>query len=206
MKKVLFIGLIGLLLPQIARAQTHHEVAFAGDSIIAGDKASTYANSLEGRLLCSRPYWYIKNYGVDGASISGVSGVTLSQNAVVGLLCDTIVVFAGTNDWSFNASRSTFQSDYTTFINNLGFLSPSIICVTPIWRSDEGGNNTAGYSLAQLRTDITTICAAKSYPVIDGTTLVPNNSSFYVDGVHPNDNGYALFATNLSSALGALIP
>jgi lysophospholipase L1-like esterase len=37
--------------------------------------------------------------------------------------------------------------------------------------------------------------------LIDGLTLVPNQLKYYVDGVHPNDAGFALYATNLAPKL-----
>lgn len=195
------------LTPALARAQTHRDIAFAGDSIIHGTSATTEANSLTGRLTCSRPYWWIHNYGVDGATVTGAGGFPiLSQNAVVSLLDNYIVVFVGLNDWSQGAVENTFKSDYTTFITDLEFLSPTIICVTPIWNVGEGTNNSAGYTLATLRADEATICTNRSHAVIDGLPLVTNDAAFFTDGTHPNDNGYAVYATNLSAALGALIP
>lgn len=37
--------------------------------------------------------------------------------------------------------------------------------------------------------------------LIDGLTLVPNQLKYFVDGIHPNDAGFALYATNLAAKL-----
>ena len=36
-----------------------------------------------------------------------------------------------------------------------------------------------------------------------GLTLVPNQLKYFVDGVHPNDVGFALYATNLAAKLSS---
>ena len=37
--------------------------------------------------------------------------------------------------------------------------------------------------------------------LIDGLALVPNGPQYFVDGVHPNDAGFALYAANLAARL-----
>jgi hypothetical protein len=40
-----------------------------------------------------------------------------------------------------------------------------------------------------------------SLRLIDGLALVPNQPKYFVDGVHPNDAGFALYASNLEAKL-----
>ena len=37
--------------------------------------------------------------------------------------------------------------------------------------------------------------------LIDGLTLVPNQLQYYLDGIHPNDAGFALYAAALAAKL-----
>ena len=37
--------------------------------------------------------------------------------------------------------------------------------------------------------------------LVNGLTLVPNQLRYFVDGLHPNDAGFALYATNLAAKL-----
>jgi lysophospholipase L1-like esterase len=182
-------------------------MTFAGDSIMVGIGSTSEANTVVGRLVSLKPHWYIRNYSVEGASVSGGGGLSaMDPSAVVNLLGNTIVVFLGTNDWNNGIAESAFKTNYTNFITSLESLRPTIVCVTPIWRADEGMKNKAGYTIAELRSDIAGICTGRGHSVIDGLSLVPNTAAYYTPGgIHPNDDGYASYATNLSSALGALI-
>ena len=214
MKRLIVIALAGLFVVLVLRclagARTAHVMTFAGDSIMQGIGSTSEANTVVGRLTSLKPHWYIRNYSFGGASVSGGGGFSaMDPSAVAKLLGDTIVVFLGTNDWNNEIGESTFKTNYSNFISSLESLHPLIVCVTPIWRSDEGTKNKAGYTIATLRADIRTICTRARHPVIDGLTLVPNNPSYYAywrgPFIHPNDDGYASYAANLSKALGALI-
>ena len=47
--------------------------------------------------------------------------------------------------------------------------------------------------------------AAKDFPkvkVIEGAKLVPDDSTYYVDNIHPNDVGMSEYADNLLTELG----
>ena len=49
--------------------------------------------------------------------------------------------------------------------------------------------------------------AAKDFPkvkVIEGAKLVPDDSAYYVDNVHPNDLGAAAYADNLLAEIGVV--
>ena len=211
MKRLIVVALAGLftvlVLRCIARARTAHVMTFAGDSIMLGIGSTSQANTVVGRLVSLKPHWYIRNYSVEGASVSGGGGLSaMDPTAVVKLLGNSIVVFLGTNDWANGIAESTFKTNYSTFITSLESVKATIVCVTPIWRVDEGKNNKAGYTIAELRLDIASICTGRGHSVIDGLSLVPNTASYYTPGgIHPNDDGYASYATKLSSTLGGLI-
>jgi lysophospholipase L1-like esterase len=206
MKRLVVIALASLFtvlaLRCIARARAAHFMIFAGDSIMLGIGSTSAANTVVGRLVSLKPHWYIRNYSFEGAAVSGGGDYSMDPSAVVKLHGDTIVVLLGTNDWNNGIAESIFKTDYSNFITSLEVLRPTIVCVTPIWRADEGTRNKAGNTIAQLRSDIASICSGRGHSVIDGLSLVPSKGSYYTPGgIHPNDDGYACYANNLAAAL-----
>lgn len=200
---------------RLAEAVTINVVTFAGDSIMRGNGASNATATVLARLVCLHPAWEIRNYSYDGASMAGSSPMSANNianltDAFPGVTAKTVVVFLGTNDWSGNVALSTFDTAYSSFLTTVkgSADSPTVVCVTPIWRTDEGTLNSAGtpYTIATLRSHITTDCTNAGLSTIDGLTLVPNTAADYIaDGIHPNDTGYYNYSVNLNTALGALV-
>jgi lysophospholipase L1-like esterase len=185
---------------------TPHLMTFAGDSITQGYGASTAANTVVNRMGEIRPNWWIRNYSVGGASMSGCpASVKMNANDIVPLHGNPVVVFLGTNDWACNIPIAEFRSDYSTFVDILDGQHPQVICVTPIWRADDGKLNSAGSTLEDYRKAIAQICTAGGHPVIDGSSLVPHDQNNYLDGLHPNDAGYSYYAQHLAEAMDRFV-
>ena len=181
---------------------THYVMTFAGDDMMQGYGASSAAHTVVNQLGELRPNWWIRNYSVAGASVSGSPQLPpMNASNVVPLLGDPVVVFLGSNDWMFDTPIPVFRVDYIKFIHTLDYLHPHVICVTPIWRTDDGKENRAEYKLDDYRKEIAEICTSDGHPVIDGSPLVPHDPGNYLDGIHPNDTGYAYYASNLAQAL-----
>jgi len=181
-------------------------MVFAGDSIMAGGGSSTAAHTVVNLLGELRPYWWIRNYSIAGTTVSGCPTYgAMNANDIVPLLGNPIVVFLGTNDWGCSIPIAKFKISYSNFIRTLDGLHPQVICVTPIWRADDGTLNSAGCKLDDYRKEIAQICAADGHPVIDGSPMVPHDPKNYVDGVHPNDTGYSYYAQNLAEALDRFV-
>lgn len=209
-----FLALI--VSPRLVRAQITHVMTFAGDSIMVGTPGATAANcTVINRLGTNalRPSWIIRNYSYGGASVTGglLFGIDVPpMNAAavaesVGVDSgDAIVVFLGTNDWGYAVPLPTFTANYAAFIDGLG-TAAKVICVTPIWRSNDGTANVAGYVLQDYRDAISAVCGARGDAVIDGLPLVPHVSTYFADGLHPNNTGYYYYANNLAAALDAVL-
>lgn len=100
------------------------------------------------------------------------------------------------------------MSDYDGLVDAVRALQPTVplYCVTPIWTGVEDVQNGQGLYVRQYRQAIRQIvqqCMATdpNLHLIDGLTLVPNQLKYFVDGIHPNDAGFALYATNLAAKL-----
>lgn len=211
----LAVGIVAALaFPRPALAQSsptatstpRHSMVFVGDSIMYGYGASEASLSIVNRLGALRPYWTILNYSVGGASVSGGSICPpMDPHGIVPLLGNPTVVFLGTNDWGYGIPIVKFETNYRNFIHVLDDRHPQVICVTPIWRADDGTLNGAGYKLDDYRKAITQICTADRHPAIDGSSLVPHDPKYYLDGLHPNDAGYEYYARHLAEALDRFV-
>ncbi len=87
-------------------------------------------------------------------------------------------------------------------------LQPAVpvYCVTPIWTGVEAVTNSQGLHVQDYRLAITSIVQQRAATdpnlhLVNGLTLVPNQLKYFVDGLHPNDAGFALYATNLAAKL-----
>ena len=56
-------------------------------------------------------------------------------------------------------------------------------------------------TIANCRELIAEIAQKYGFTVIDGKSLVPNDFPYFVDGLHPNDDGYEHYAKNLIEKL-----
>lgn len=116
---------------------------------------------------------------------------------------DYISVAYGTNDWSAR-TREQLIEKCTAFYANLATNYPDIpiFAITPVWRKDEDMDKPAG-----LFSDVEPIIreATKAYrniTVIPGYDLIPHEENLYGDlRLHPNDEGFAYYAENLTAAL-----
>jgi lysophospholipase L1-like esterase len=173
-----------------------------GDSITQGYYASAIIRTYPDQVA-RRKNWSVVNMGFGGEP------TVPSDGTAVGDLNGTIVTVAiGVNDWGQSKPLSTFVSDYKGLLDAIRAQQPqvSLYCLTPIWTGIEGLQNTQGLLVRDYRQAITTIVQQRiatdpNLHLIDGLTLVPNQLKYFVDGVHPNDAGFALYAAGLAAKL-----
>lgn len=111
---------------------------------------------------------------------------------------DYIVVAYGTNDWD-NLDECTFKENCTAFYENISSNYPEskIFAITPIWRHDMNGERMFG-DFEKLELNIRhAVKKLKNVTVVSGVELVPKEKKFYVDQVHPNDEGFEHYFKNL---------
>ncbi len=114
-----------------------------------------------------------------------------------------ITLAYGTNDW--NGARPVENA--SKFLDKITLLYPStpIFMLEPIRRyvpvAKDGkklASNKEGISLMNYRKELRSI--AKNYPsvrVINYKKLMPDDPSFFEDGVHPTEKGHIVFGENL---------
>lgn len=73
--------------------------------------------------------------------------------------------------------------------------------MTPLWRADMDEVREVG-SFETIRKTIADIATSLQMKVIDGFELVPHEPKWFADEIlHPNDEGFRLYAENLEKKL-----
>ena len=159
----------------------------------------------------------INNYGVASTAIGGTDDTdfvnrflneSLSTYQEIDSETDLIFIFGGHNDFETqgnlgDTTNETLYGSLYLLYNGLKEKYPSatIVFATPLQRAEEGGNNFMR-GVARIIKDY---CDTNNIPVIDlynesGITI-ENSSTYLMDGVHPNDEGYTLVANAIANFL-----
>jgi GDSL-like Lipase/Acylhydrolase family len=186
-----------------------------GDSIQAGTGV-TNASSLTANLLSTTANVVVENFSSPGARMTDVGffrGMThdgMCVQQVHGFFgMQGLIITLGTNDWAGGVDGTTFLNAYLALIDSIPAGIP-VICVTPIWRSDEATlNPTSGLVLNGIRFVAAAACALRGFQFIDGSALIPHDRLYYSEpatsvALHPNDLGHMLMAANLRAQLTAI--
>jgi lysophospholipase L1-like esterase len=187
-------------------------VAF-GDSITLGQGSSTgggYRTLLQAQLTTYFGQAFIVNSGKDGTFSSNgadrIPGVMSREQPAYAL------ILYGTNDWNDQRCQNSPPADCSTIDNLttiveyvkgvssypvLATLPPTNPTLAPQQRTDwNAGMNTLIKALAQREGAIVADVFA-AFPTTNPSAL-PN---YFSDGIHPNDQGYALVAQAFLKAL-----
>ena len=115
-----------------------------------------------------------------------------------------VFVAYGVNDFSQGRSLAEFEEECRGMLEVLNSRdNAEIFLLTPIpWALRTNGNEV-NLLLEDYREVLRK--TAKDFPkvkVIEGANLVPDDSIYYVDNIHPNDLGASTYADNLLAELG----
>lgn len=112
-----------------------------------------------------------------------------------------VLVAYGTNDFSTCGDVGAFRQTLEKYMSRLETLysHSKVFVITPIWRERTQGK--CGLDLGEWRRLIADTTEKHDFTVIDGALLVPPATCFYTDGLHPNDNGFSLYAERLTELL-----
>ena len=171
----------------VKRAKKNEKVLWLGDSITQGygplRSGSTYV-SVANRLL---------NYDIINQGIGGYIYDKKSLMKMEGYTPDKIIVALGTNQYG-DGDMSVIEEYYDTLTGIYGNEIP-ILCISPLWR----GDNPEGIpTLMAFCEQVKEIAGRyKKVTVIDGMTLVPHLSEYFLDDLHPNCLGCEVYGRNL---------
>ena len=112
---------------------------------------------------------------------------------------DTVIVAFGTNDYYFYHGVELVieaAKDYLSLVKER-YRDKRIVVITPIWRADMDEEPLKGNFLP-IRDGIEKVAKDLQLEVVDGFKLVPHLRKFFADSfLHPDDNGFGLYAENL---------
>lgn len=200
------VDLLGISLPPGARllkpATTVPMIRWlaCGDSITQGFHATSALASYPS-LVGAAKNWETCNAGIGGRCIEAEDGAALA-----GIPADIVSVLLGFNDYYHQRAPDDCQHKYTTILRALrsgGSPRRPIVVITPLWSSHVQASDQC-HLLAEYRHAIATAALSITDPalrIIDGQSLIPPQSEFFTDGIHPNDDGFAILANNLARLL-----
>lgn len=174
--------------------EKNEKVLWLGDSITQGygplRSSETYV-SIANRIM---------NYDILNQGIGGYIYDKKSLMRMPGYDPDKIIVALGTNQ--YGAETMTDVEEYYETLTEIYGTKIPILCISPIWR----GDHPEEYSVF-LRFCENVRKIAGAYPnikVVDGLTLVPHLSEYFLDNLHPNCLGTETYAKNLVSEIRRL--
>lgn len=175
----------------------------------------------------------LNNYGISGSMIAIQESSPTTRDPIVTRYssmadgADLIIVAGGTNDFFYGlcpfgdmTSRSSF--DFYGAMHNLcsglieKYSGKNIMFMTPIKRSQsplltQESVNANGKTLKEYCDAIKQVCAYYGIPVLDMHSeciLIPQiagqNTAFFIDGTHPNEEGHAIMSRSLVAFLKRL--
>lgn len=174
------------------------KVLFLGDSITQSADC-VHAGKAWPQLLARQWDADYVNQGVCGYIFcpESLEGLDELREEVTRVICGY-----GTNDWQFaSAAKKEFRTkqmrDYFRRLHAL-FDRQNIYVITPMRRLDEKVSRTF-YSMEEWRRMIAEEAGKyENVTVIDGSSLMPEDASFFYDGyIHPNDAGAAYIIDRL---------
>ena len=127
------------------------------------------------------------------------SGLLCLTSIPMNPITDFITVAYGTNDWG-KTDYATFSENCPAFYAALAARHPStpIFAFTPIPRGGEMTNTAFGHFSRAAELIRAVAASHENITVIEGEDLFPYDVSLYSDGfLHPNDEGFAIYAENL---------
>lgn len=202
MKKntILIILMSLLVLPFLISAQTR--IACVGNSITAGygtSNAATKAWPMQFAVMMGSGYT-VKNFGVSGTTMlkNGTSPYWNTQEYVNAKNYDPqiLIIGLGTNDaWygNWDNHKNEFYNDYAAMINAFrqGGRNPQIyVCFPPPIRDANQNSNLKNGVIPNVQS-ISSNMGAK---IIDFYNQLQQSTSFFIDGLHPNDQGAYVMA------------
>jgi MYXO-CTERM domain-containing protein len=201
-----------------ARAQprmpTH--VACVGDSITAGVGASNPANNYPSQLQAMLGSGVIvRNFGHSGATLLTTGDTPYQKtleytnaNTFVGQAGDgaviDVIIMLGTNDSKPNnwnggdagTRAGQFETDLTALVEHFRGMAtqPVVYLALPLDALTNSYTISGPVIHDQIIPIINQVAAAQQVPTIDLNTPTMGQTSYFTDGVHPNDGGYTVVA------------
>ena len=173
-----------------APVEKKEKVLWMGDSITQGF----------GPLRSAHTYVSVANRLLDYEALNqGIGGYVYDKNVLVPMLDykpDKIIISMGTNQ--FGCETMEAVEEYYERLKEVYGDTP-VLCITPIWRGDvPDGLPTLERFCRNLKAIVEKY---ENITVVDGFTLVPHLSEYFLDNLHPDCLGSEVYGRNLVLAI-----
>lgn len=173
-----------------------------GDSITQG-MTSTLPTRCHVARVARSLNLAVRNFGVGGERLVPVlaDGLPPWPFAVA-------TVAYGTNDLASGVPLERWRANAVRLAQALNAVAPSapLLFLTPIPWVGRTTPNAAGLYLQDYREALAAaVCGLRNVQVLDGAALIDERADLFVDGVHPNDAGFAMYAERLGAAMRPLV-
>lgn len=191
------------LSPNITVKASPIRVACVGDSITA---ITGYPSDLQSLL---GPGYLVGNFGVNGSTVMLNSWKPYMYQSEFQKALDfkpgIVIIMLGTNDdlEMLRPSNASFEEDYAKLISAFQQLGskPQIWIVTPPPIFSNSSDLSVPYFSGVIIPKIEELANKMNLPIIDVYNAFGTHSDYFVDGVHPNSEGAALIASEVSKAI-----
>lgn len=175
------------------------KILFIGDSITQG-----WASSHDSYSYAYR----VSDFFNAESVIQGIGGAYLNEDSFDRLPFDPDVVIMayGTNDFGHYKTYDELCSHADAHTSAVAeeYKDKKLFYISPIWRDKREGKEMGSFE--ECRRIIAETAKKNGFDHIDGLTLVPPRPELFQDEyLHPNDNGFSLYAENLIKYLNGKI-
>jgi len=172
------------------------KVLWMGDSITQG----------YGPLRSSGTYVSVANRILDYDIINqGIGGYIYDAGSVMkmeGYTPDKIIVAFGTNQFD-TKSLKPVEDFYEKLFLIYGKKIP-VIVITPVWRCDLRSFREEN-TFISFCNNLKKVCERyENITVIDGFKLIPHEPEYYIDNLHPNEEGARIYGEKLAEEIQKL--
>ena len=177
------------------KAESMKNILVFGDSITQGYDAVAPSMSYINRI--ARHFdANVRNLAIGGEKF--VPGILDSE---LDFIPDFITVAYGTNDWSARP-REEFSAGCDAFLSGLAGIYPNVpkFMILPLWRGDFRAQKKFEGTFGEASLYIREKAESLGFIVFDGWNYLPHIPEFFLDErLHPNDMGFAEYASGLIS-------
>lgn len=173
------------------------KILFFGDSITQGVGASYTTLSYAQRVARALKADFLNQ------SVSGGFFAPRTFDKSIDFDPDIVTVAFGTNDWGFFSGPDRLELRSREFLDLLceKYAGKKLFGISPLWRRTAPGETRGVGTFAECCEIVKNAIRSHGMVLIDGEELVPHQTLFFADGLHPNASGHTVYAESLLQKL-----